>query len=127
MLSQFDLKIVKRLAKLSELNDVQLRCSHVAALFHKKKLLSLGMNKTKTHPLAFKLSGLQSKRYLHAEIDCLKAVEGELSKATLYVVRVDRNGELANSKPCKYCMPYIQEKQIGRVVYTVDGGIRESC
>jgi len=126
MLSAFDLKIVKRLAKLSELNDVQLRCSHVAALFMKKRMLSLGVNKTKTHPLSFQLSGLQHKKYLHAEVDCLKNIEDNLRKCTLYVVRADRNGELAQSKPCKFCSAYIKEKGVGRVVHTINGGVCES-
>lgn len=122
-LSKFDWKVVNKLAELSALNDVQLRCSHVAALFHKKKMLSLGMNKTKTHPLAFRLSGSQTKRYLHAEQDCLKGINMDLSRMTLYVARMDRNGELANSKPCKFCSAYIKELGVGRVVYTIDGGV----
>jgi len=126
MLKPFDIKIVAKLAKLSEDNDVDLRCSHVSALYYKKRLLSLGVNQTKTHPLSFRLSGLEHKKYLHAEINCLKNTGGDLRKSTLYVVRVDRNGRLAQSKPCKFCEGYIKERGVGRVVYSIDGGICEN-
>lgn len=123
MISKFDVKIVGRLLKLSRFNDVRLRCSHVAALYYKRRLLSLGVNKTKTHPLAFRLSQSENKKYLHAEVDCLKGVDGDISRCTLYVVRADRKGRLAQSKPCKFCQTYIRELGVGRVVHTVDGGI----
>ena len=126
MLSKHDLKVVRKLAQLSKDNNVDLRCSHVAALYQKKRLLSLGVNKTQTHPLAFRLSKSEHKKFLHSEIDCLKNVEAEFKRCTLYVVRVDRNGQLAQSKPCKHCAMYIEELGVGRVVHTVDGGIIEA-
>ena len=125
MLKEHDMKVVNKLKLLSMDNPVNLRCSHVAALYHKKRLISVGVNKTKTHPLSFKLSGLQHKKYLHAEVDCLIGVDGNLSKHTLYVVRADRNGELAQSKPCEHCQTYIKELGVGRVVHTIPRGIVE--
>lgn len=125
MLKAFDVRVVAKLHQLSMDNDVDLRCSHVAALYYKKRLLSLGTNQTKTHPLAFRLSGLQHKKYLHAEVACLKGIEGDLRRCTLYVVRADREGRLAQSKPCKHCSSYIRELGVGRVVHSVDKGIVE--
>lgn len=126
MLLSRDLKIVRKLAKLCTSNPVELRCRHVAALVDKNKIISLGMNQAKSSPGFHKLSSSQKKQYIHAEYSCLKGAGEDCSRNTLYVVRVNRKGDYADSKPCEYCQKEIDKANVGRVVYTVDGGLVES-
>ena len=122
MLIPRDLKIVDKLAKLCEKNPVQLRCKHVAALVSRNTIVSLGMNKAKSDPGFFELSKDRRKQYVHAEWDCLNGIENA-HKYTMYVVRVDKNGQLANSKPCKICQQAIDGAGIKRVVHSTNRGI----
>ena len=41
-------------------------------------------------------------------------------KATLYVARYNKSGNLANSKPCKWCQEMIDKLGIKRVVYSTN-------
>lgn len=117
-----DVRIVRKLALLCKSNPVPLRCRHVAALVDKNKIISLGMNKAQSSPGFYKLSNNQKKQYIHAEYDCLNNVL-DCSRLTMYVVRVDNNGRLAQSKPCPICQRAINTAGIKRVVYSVNNGM----
>lgn len=121
-----DIRIVDKLAKLCLSNPVQLRCRHVAALADKNKIVSLGMNKALSDPGFYKLSRSQKKQYVHAEYDCLNNMGTGLGRLTMYVVRVDLNGELAQSKPCPICQRAIEAAGVGRVIHTAERGIVEA-
>lgn len=123
MLLPRDIKVVTKLAKLCVSNPVPLRCKHVAALVDKNKIISLGLNKAQSDPGFYKLSQNQKKQFIHAEWDCLNNVGTDCSRLSLYVVRVNKNGELAQSKPCLICQKLITKTGIKRVVYTVNNGI----
>ncbi len=125
MLLPRDTKIVTKLAKLCLSNTIELRCRHVAALVDKNRIVSIGMNKAKTDAAFFAYSQNQRKMYCHAEADCLKGMPEDCSRLTLYVVRVDRNGAWAQSKPCPICADIIKTHSIGRVIHTVSKGLAE--
>jgi len=101
---------------------------HAAAVVIGKRVVGLGVNSYKSHPFADKYSAREGAVYLHAETSAIKnalrtvSVE-ELSKATLFVARVKKNGEVAMSKPCKGCERCIVDFGIKNVVYTTDEGI----
>jgi len=92
---------------------------HVSFIIRKGELVSYGVNKMKTHPLA--------KRYgyrydeIHSELDALLRYKGPKDKLTLLNFRFNRFGEMRMSKPCKLCMPWC-DVLFDRIIYsTVDG------
>lgn len=57
---------------------------------------------------------------LHAEFLACKHFEYSID--SVYVLRMNREGELRNSKPCKYCMEYLKFKKVKNLVYSVECG-----
>ena len=57
---------------------------------------------------------------MHAEMSvCAGLPNSMLCGAVLYVIRIDRRGNICNSRPCKGCSKYLDRKKIGRVYYSV--------
>ena len=101
----------------------QMRCSHVAFLIKKSKIMHIGWNKVKSHPITLNFS-YKSYSHLHAEADVIiKSGNEFLNDFELLVVRFDKNGKLVNSKPCKGCQSLIQQVGLNRVWYSIDSGI----
>lgn len=100
----------KRLSDLCVIaNDTSLfqKNRHAAAIYIGNKLISVGVNQLKSHPLQAQFGINSDAIFLHAEIDAIKnALKRvsltELQKATLYVVRT-KNGTMKMSKPCGGC------------------------
>lgn len=116
--------MIKNIAK--NINH-SLRSKHAAILVEKKKIISIGINKMKSHPVQKQFTRDPELAYIHAEVDCLKSISKlNVKRATLYVVRVNKNGNLAESCPCDGCKKLIQSIGISRLVYSIDGGIIEN-
>ena len=94
------------------------RCFHVSVVLNKSKILSIGFNKYKTHP--------QTKNYayhrfagIHSELDAvLKLGMDDCSGLTIINIRVDKNNQICDSKPCKGCSDLIQKIGFKKVIYT---------
>jgi len=101
---------------------------HAAAVVIKNKVVGIGTNSYKSHPFANKYAYRDGAIYPHAEtsaiMDALRKVD-DLSKATLYVVRVRKDGELAMSKPCEGCARCIADYNIKKIIYTNETGSAE--
>lgn len=94
------------------------------------KMASLGKNSfDKTHPLQAKYAKKTKNRhriYLHAEISAIIAAKNaDITGGTIYVVRVNRKGDLALAKPCVVCNEAIRQAGIRRVVYSTNKGVEE--
>lgn len=84
-----------------------------AALFLGRRLISIGWNQNKTHPTQQSIF-----RWQHAELSCLIGVNKKnLSNATMYVVRIIRNGSYRVSKPCGDCQRILRATGLRKVVY----------
>lgn len=62
---------------------------------------------------------------IHAEVDALIPLinnKCDLSKATIYVYREHKDGNLALSRPCSRCMHLIRELNIRKIKYTTENG-----
>ncbi len=114
---------------MSELSDhPQYRVGCVIVLKH--RIVSSGCNtNTKCHPLQAKLDtdrfGVQCSGKVHAEVASLLPLikSGvDLSGATIYVARYNRNGELALARPCSRCEKLIRQCGIRKVYYTTSNG-----
>lgn len=84
------------------------RFRHTSLVVYRNDIVGVGYNQLKTHPLQKQFGKNSESIFLHAEIDAIRnalrrvSVE-ELTRCDLYVIRVDKNNLLGNSKPCEGC------------------------
>lgn len=87
------------------------------------KVLSLGINQVKTHPILIKRHynrTLVDK--LHAEIFAILRAKTDLRGAKIYVARKKDSGKFGNSRPCDNCLSMIIEAGIKKIFYTNENG-----
>ena len=94
-----------------------------ALIVHKNKSIAIGYNQHKTHPLQKKYASNPESVFLHAEIDVLSRAMRvltmkQLSKSTMYIARVKKDGSRGFAKPCKGCATAIDSFKLKKVVYT---------
>jgi hypothetical protein len=110
------------------------RCQHFAFAVYKKRILAIGRNSLKTSPLNLlnrKISrfGVDFSRIggTCAEHNCLRRVKNTTNipfdKIALYVVRINRKGEVANSRPCTGCQSLLRFLGVNNVFYTATDGV----
>lgn len=46
-----------------------------------------------------------------------------MNRATIYVIRVNAHGKLANSKPCAHCTKFLKKSGVKNIYYSVDDGL----
>ena len=98
------------------------RSTHFAFLVYKNRIQYIGWNKSHTHPETLR-HPYRPSATIHAELDCLlKPKSDDLSSYDMIVVRIDRNMQLNNSKPCRGCQSVINQLGVNQVVYTGSDG-----
>lgn len=96
----------------------EMRCFHVAGIYKKGKLYSIGYNKDQTHPLTKKY-GYHKLSGTHAELmACIRGGLEDYSGYTMAVLRIDRNNKLNSSRLCSGCMNLTRQLSFRRVIYT---------
>lgn len=98
-----------------------------AAIYQRNKLISVGVNTHKTHPMAKRYQKHQKTNCLHAEVAAIKNAlrhTKKLAGMSLYVARAvfdsgRTHASWANAKPCIGCQQAIRAHQISRVYYTI--------
>lgn len=99
--------------------NLEHRCSHVAFLVKKNRILHIGQNKIKTTPITTRhpYVGLVGR---HAEVDAIfKSQRENLEDFELLVLRIARNtGKLTMSKPCVGCRSIIKQFGIKKKYYS---------
>lgn len=123
---------LKEVMTAMALNSDHHRCKHSALISYKNEVVSIACNRFKSHPFQKKFGRADEAIFLHAEISAIKQALRrlslkELSKSSLYVVRVsinttDNKPYFIYSKPCDGCMRAIAEFDITKVFYTDNGG-----
>lgn len=99
------------------------RCRHVSFVVIRNRIIALGVNSyNKTSPLAKKFGARDA--YIHSELGAIvNAGRGiDLSKTTVYNVRIDLSGQLRMSKPCESCQKLLCAFNVRRCFYTDDNG-----
>lgn len=91
-----------------------------AVIIRKKTILSSGHNYA--HKSAKKLHPkFQKWKYsIHAEVDCILKARTDLSGATIYVIRLGKNGQFLLSRPCSHCLSYLKHVGIKKVYYSTN-------
>ncbi len=115
-------KIARELnAARDEITPSNLRC--VCFLLYRNKLVTIGLNKAKTHPLIKKLGyDMYRRKYpLHAELDAWMKVKKNKSDFDTMLIYRGYNADLP-SCPCTMCSKWIKNLTIN-VVYTTERGV----
>jgi len=104
--------------------NLEHRCSHMAFLIRCGKIVHIGTNSCKSHPETLKYDYKDHQKVgIHAELAvCMKSGKDNLKDYKMIVLRVDRTGKLANSKPCGGCQSVIQQFDVGEVWYSDNKG-----
>lgn len=80
---------------------------HAAAILVRGVVVSVGVNKEKTHPIMARHSSREGQVFLHAEMDALADYLGnhgqDLSGTEVFVLRLNKMKQRALSRPCEYC------------------------
>ena len=121
--------IAKNIAKLSSFDRVKIG----AIVVLKQKIISVGYNSYKTHPIQMYYNRYRdipndANHTLHAEVQALLNVPKgiDLSHASLYTYREHIiTHSLAKSRPCPSCIEMIKKMGIKKIYYTTDDGFCE--
>lgn len=102
-------------------NKGKLRCAHVAFIFDRKKLISIGVNDLyKGHPRTRDYAYSLEKTGCCAEFKAvINAKETEdFSRMTMFVLRVDSNWKINYSKPCVGCLDLVKKHNFKDTYFT---------
>jgi deoxycytidylate deaminase len=126
-LSKKKQRFVDLASRVAEQTDFK-EYKHGAVLVRGGTVLNTSCNKNKYKAWAGRFRKQQrGHATVHAEIGAILGLDRAMTEgATIYVVRVGRNGGLRNSRPCPMCEAAMQFVGIKRVVYSnADGNIEE--
>lgn len=101
--------------------EIPRRKKHCSIIMHKNKILAVGINRFKTHPLAVKHGYLFGE--VHSELDAFLKCDRR-DGLELWNFRFNSFGQMRISRPCPKCMPWCG-KVFDRICYTMDDGIHE--
>jgi deoxycytidylate deaminase len=102
------------------------RCRHFSFIFERGRLVSMGINSYKTHPLNLKYNYINKEKHkissivgTHSEMSAvIKLGSADFSKLTLINTRINRKNELDYSCPCAGCRDMIGKLGFKNVFYT---------
>lgn len=125
---------LKYLQTLKDIAEAELgvigRFKIASGVIFKNKLVAIGVNSYKSHPLMSKFGKNPQAIFLHAEVDAIKnalrvITLRDLEKSELLVVRIKLDGTLGNSKPCSGCMRAIEHFNLRTVYYSTETGMEK--
>lgn len=108
---------LNRALKVAELSSANQK--HGAVIYKGGSVLSLGVNTVPNDHLS--TGEYVGSPNTHAETQAIRACgpDVDLSNATIYVARINKNGVPLFSKPCKTCQEAIDLAGIKKVIYTL--------
>jgi len=124
--------ILEFLGKVAEDSaDPLLTARLAAAIVYKGDIVSIGVNKMKSHPFQMRYAKMPKSIFLHAETDAIKNAlkridQDTLSRSTLYISRIryyDNTKQLVTyglAKPCIGCQRAIATFNIKNVCYSLN-------
>ena len=133
-------KIVQKTIKKSYANwrpTRAIRCYHYAAAFDNNKMIEFAWNNPITlDAKAFKIGqkfnikNFKEYPFLHAESHLISKLLHRYntirSDWSMVILRINRNGRILLSKPCKKCQKIIDALDISKVYWSVDNDTFES-
>lgn len=121
-------KLEKKLLENAHLivPNLEGRCRHVSFLCLRNKIISIGCNSyVKTSPLSKKFGARDG--YIHSEVAAIVNAPRsiDLTRTTIYNVRVKLDGSVSLSAPCDSCQKVLSAFHIRRCLFTTDEGTFE--
>lgn len=90
------------------------------------KIISVGVNKRKTHPLQHEYNQYRKYKlrndFLHSEMCAILNAKCNLRGSEIYVARKDNHGNPAICRPCEACMKALKDRGVSGVYYTTSNG-----
>ena len=96
--------------------------THGAVIVKGGRVLGTGYNKIRNHPINVSPEHVKTKCSIHAEESAIRDAKYDVKGATIYVARVNKNGEDRDSMPCPRCFNLIKKYGIKKVIYTTNSG-----
>lgn len=93
------------------------RMKHGAVVVRGGRVLGVGVNKERNHPMIVSTNHIKDHCSVHAEIDAIRKAR-DVSGATVYVARVNKRGQSRDSKPCSNCYDTMTNLGIRKIIYT---------
>ena len=90
---------------------------HVAVIFQRNKILSIGQNSFKTHPIAKKYGHKGCCTHAEASAIIRHGIE-DCTGLNMAVLRIDRRNNLTISKPCSSCRQLLGDCNLRNIYYT---------
>jgi deoxycytidylate deaminase len=123
-------KVIEISYALINKHSADLRCRHFSFIAHRNRIISIGLNSSKTHPLNLKYNYINKNKEkisdivgTHSELNAvIKLGEEDCSKLTLINTRINRNNELDYSAPCNGCADMIKQLNFQNVFYSTNSG-----
>lgn len=123
-------RCIRSSVETSERRGVWLRCRHFTFILDGRRIVARGTNSRKTHPANLHYA------YVNRNMDSISGLVGTHSEMraildlgpencrglTLLNVRIDRNGRVRQSRPCRGCMDMIRKIGFRDVFHTDDRG-----
>jgi deoxycytidylate deaminase len=110
-----------RLAKVAAMKGEHRQYKVGCCIIKAGRVLSVGFNKNKTHPVMGPL------KHLHAEVDAVLNVKDkskwQLRGATAYITRCNPSGKIGMARPCLICRNYLSYYGITNIYYTDKEGV----
>lgn len=120
-------KIIEMSFALAGRHQYSQRCKHFSFIFEKNKLISIGINSPKTHPLNLKYNYVNKQKDkishivgTHSEMSAVIKL-GLLTNCeglTIINTRINRKKEIDYSMPCNGCMDMLLDLKFEKIYYT---------
>ena len=106
---------------------------HFAFGFHRNRLISIGQNNpesitAKSYHMRQRFNVNSDYPYIHAEVDMLSKMWGKYhidSKLKVVVLRLNKKGELRDSRPCSRCSSILDALNVSKVWWSINDGFSE--
>lgn len=100
-----------------------IRTFHVTFAIRKNKILAIGTNSSKTHPLSIQCNYGHDVG-IHSELDAILKLDkiNNAKRITFVNVRLKKDKTVANSKPCRGCQKLLRRVGYRQLLYTNDSG-----
>ena len=119
-------KIIEISYALITKHSADLRCRHFSFILDRNRIISIGLNSLKTHPLNLKYNYVNKSNQnlsnivgTHSELSAvIRLGEEDCSGLTLINTRINRNNKLDFSAPCNGCMDMIKQLNFEKIYYS---------
>jgi tRNA(Arg) A34 adenosine deaminase TadA len=120
------IELARKMAETSHYQNFR----HGAVLTKGGRIISVANNSNNFSAFASRFyPHIEGRATMHAELSCILNIPKQNTEgATVYVVRINKNGELKMSKPCEMCEAAMRFVGIKTVIWTVDDfRIEKAC